>query len=439
LREVAAVQNLSWWQTFRLLEVPAAMIGLVWNSMMSMAGGWFFLMVNEAFRLGDHDYRLPGIGSYASEAMNQFDPHVASTWHPVIAAIIMMTLMILAVDQLFWRPIVVWSQRFKLEDQAVADPPQSWVLNILSKSKIYLGIDRHLRNRRQRKAERVARLAASNPASDSPGSAKPDRAPSFKLEKLRAMRQRLTWGVLILVAIWGAVVMIRLLIQLPLRYDGTTHADWISVVLALLASFLRTTAAVAIGAAWALPVGIMIGRSRTWSRRLQPVIQVVASFPAPMLFPLVILILAAIHMPFTIGCVALMLLGAQWYILFNVIASASAIPHDLDEVASVYRMSRAERWKRLYLPCVFPYLVTGLITAAGGAWNATIVAEFVTFRGGTLTAFGLGSIINDATNNANFPLLAAGVVTMAVFVVLLNRFFWKRLYRLAEDRYSLNV
>jgi NitT/TauT family transport system permease protein len=144
-------------------------------------------------------------------------------------------------------------------------------------------------------------------------------------------------------------------------------------------------------------------------------------------------------MPFTIGCVALMLLGAQWYILFNVIAGASAIPHDLDEVASVYRMSRSERWKRLYLPCVFPYLVTGLITAAGGAWNATIVAEFVTFRGGTLTAFGLGSIINDATNNANFPLLAAGVVTMAVFVVLLNRFFWKRLYRLAEDRYSLNV
>jgi len=217
---------------------------------------------------------------------------------------------------------------------------------------------------------------------------------------LRKIRERLVWAVLFLVAAWGALVMIRLLVKLPFRYDPKSHEDWISVVLALLASFVRTTTAVAIGAVWALPVGIMIGRSRVWSRRLQPVIQVVASFPAPMLFPLVVLLLSALHIPFTIGCITLMLLGAQWYILFNVIAGASAIPTDLDEVADVYNMSRRQRWTRLYIPCVFPYLVTGLITAAGGAWNATIVAEFVTFRGETLRAFGLGSIINDATNNA---------------------------------------
>ena len=234
-------------------------------------------------------------------------------------------------------------------------------------------------------------------------------------------------------------MLIKLLIGLPYRYDPVDHADWISVILALFASFARTTAAVLLGTAWTLPVGIIIGLSPTWSRRLQPIIQVVASFPAPMLFPLVTLALAALHIPFTAACVALMLLGAQWYILFNVIAGASAIPHDLVEVANVYNMSRRQRWTKLYLPCVFPYLVTGLITAAGGAWNATIVSEFVQVQGKTLIAFGLGSTISAATTKANYSLLAAGVVTMAVFVVLLNRLFWKRLYHLAEDRYSLNV
>lgn len=450
LREVAAVQRLGWWKTFRLLEVPAAMIGLVWNSMMSMAGGWFFLTVNEAFTLGDHDYRLPGIGSYMNEAINHFDPAVWSTWKPIVGAIVAMVIMIVAVDQLFWRPIVVWSQRYKLEDQA-GETPQSWVLNILTHSRLFNWVHVLARRRQQRASERAqgaADAALSAPATgqrtlDYARDPKPP-VDSFFLTVvfdpfLRTVLRWLAIAAGVGAAAWGAWVIFQLLIKLPFRYDPTNHADWISVVLALLASFLRTTAAVAIGAAWTLPVGIMIGRSPTWSRRLQPIIQVVASFPAPMLFPLVTLGLAAAHVPFTAGCVALMLLGAQWYILFNVIAGASAIPHDLVEVADVYRMSRRERWTRLYIPCVFPYLVTGLITAAGGAWNATIVSEFVTVKGQTLMAFGLGSMISAATTRANYSLLAAGVVTMAVFVVLLNRFFWKRLYHLAEDRYSLNV
>jgi NitT/TauT family transport system permease protein len=433
LREVAAIQRLSTWQIFRLLEVPAAMIGLIWNSMMSMAGGWFFLTVNEAFTLGDRDFRLPGIGSYMNEAINAGDTRAQ------LAAIFAMIVMIVAVDQLFWRPLVVWSQRFKLEDQA-GQTPQSWVLNILAQSRIFQRLE-SLARRRKRPAAvfpatataAVAILEASNPLRKA---AKP-RSIEFGWVK-SALRWMLLGGV-VLAAAWGAWVIIRLIIDLPFRYDAEHHADWISVLLALLASFVRTSAAVLIGAAWALPVGIMIGRSPRLSRALQPVIQVVASFPAPMLFPIVTLALAAIHVPFTIGCVALMLLGAQWYILFNVIAGASAIPHDLTEVAEVYRMSRRERWTRLYIPCVFPYLVTGLITAAGGAWNATIVSEFVQVKSQTMIAFGLGSTISAATTKANYSLLAAGVVTMAVFVVLLNRFFWKRLYRIAEDRYSLNV
>lgn len=440
LREVAAVQHLGWWKTFRLLEVPAAMIGLVWNSMMSMAGGWFFLTVNEAFTLGDHDYRLPGIGSYMNEAIGAFNPGVWATWKPILGAIVAMVIMIVAVDQLFWRPIVVWSQRFKLEDQA-GETPQSWVLNILTHSRLFQWL--HVIFRRREKSPSLATAGTRSAISAAAaGSIEYGTSPRRSASEWLALAFR--WSVVvacILAAAWGAWVMLQLLIKLPYRYDPVNHSDWISVILALLASFVRTSSAVVIGAAWTLPVGILIGRSPVWSRRLQPIIQVVASFPAPMLFPLVTIGLAAAHVPFTAGCVALMLLGAQWYILFNVIAGASAIPHDLMEVASVYRMSRYEQWTRLYIPCVFPYLVTGLITAAGGAWNATIVSEFVTVRKDQppLTAFGLGWLITDATNATNYPLLAASVVTMAVFVVLLNRFFWKRLYRVAEERYSLNV
>jgi NitT/TauT family transport system permease protein len=439
LREVAAVQRLGPWKTFRLLEVPASMIGLVWNSMMSMAGGWFFLTVNEAFTLGDRDYRLPGIGSYMNEAINQFDPKIWVTWRPILGAIVAMTIMIVAVDQFFWRPIVVWSQRFKMEDQG-GETPQSWVLNILVHSRLASWIQRHLRRHHEKATQMVIPATAAAAASMAPPhlADKPKVPPAWIAPAQVALRW-LVIGAGVAAAAWGAYVIAHLLIHLPFKYDPVDHADWISVVLALFTSFIRTSSAVILGAAWALPVGIMIGLSPTWSRRLQPIIQVVASFPAPMLFPLVTLALAAAHIPFTAGCVALMLLGAQWYILFNVIAGASAIPHDLVEVASVYRMSKFERWTKLYIPCVFPYLVTGLITAAGGAWNATIVSEFVQVQGKTLIAFGLGSTISAATTKANYSLLAAGVVTMAVFVVLLNRFFWKKLYRLAEDRYSLNV
>ncbi len=425
LREVAAIQRLNGWQIFRLLELPAAMIGLVWNSMMSMAGGWFFLTVNEAFTLGDKDYRLPGIGSYMNEAINQGNTPAMT------AAIFAMIVMIVTVDQLIWRPIVVWSQRFKLEDSADSDKPQSWVLNLLGHSRLYRWVhrkfhkpDQHLNTGSQSASKKIGATSASSSGN-----------------LVATILTGIKWLGLALLAVgslWGVWKLMGLLIALPL-HDAVNHEDWVHVVLALGASFLRTTAAVVIGAAWTLPVGILIGLSPKWSQRLQPIIQVVASFPAPMLFPLVTMLLLFLHVHFTIGCVALMLLGAQWYILFNVIAGASAIPADLKEVGHVYHMSRRQRWTHIYLPSVFPYLVTGLVTAAGGAWNATIVSEYVQSKGQTLTAFGLGSTISVATAKSNFPLLTAGIVTMALFVVIINRFFWKKMYRLAEDRYSLNA
>ncbi len=416
LREAAAVQGWTGWQTFRLLELPSAMIGLVWNSMMSMAGGWFFLTVNEAFTLGNRDYRLPGIGSYMNEAIHQ------GNGLAMIAGITAMTLMIVFVDQVFWRPIVVWSQRFKMEDTAESELPRSWVLEAIQQSRLY----RAFVAWQERGAMKVSR--------------KRHAIPTDRHLWLAGVRRIVGWAIVIslaLFALLGLISLVRLLSALPLQHSSTE--DWLTVFYALAASFLRTTSAVLIGAAWTLPVGILIGLSPRWSQRLQPVIQVVASFPAPMLFPMVAILLKVFHVPFTIGCVALMLLGSQWYILFNVMAGAMAIPADLKEVARVYHWGRWRRWTSLYLPSVFPFLVTGLITAAGGAWNATIVSEYVVLRGETLSAFGLGSTISHATAEANYPLLAASVLAMALFVVFLNRILWKRLYRLAESRYRLDV
>ena len=425
LREVAVIHRLTGWQTFRLLEVPAAMIGLVWNSMMSMAGGWFFLTVAEAFTLGNHDFRLPGIGSYMNEAIHQGNTPA------MLGALVAMVLMILFADQVVWRPIVVWSQRFKLEDWGDAKPARSWVLELMQRSLLV----RSLRARWSRAGARSASLTAM-PLSPGLG---------FRLMALIAWPLIAFWPVgkwLVLAGLAGAIgygggSLIYLLWQLPLSQGEAGH-DWVHVVLALGASLLRTSAAVFLGALWTLPVGIMIGRSAIWSQRLQPVIQVVASFPAPMLFPLVTLLLGRLHVPFTIGCVTLMLLGTQWYLLFNIIAGASAIPADLKEVAQIYHLSRWRRWTRLYIPCIFPYFVTGLVTAAGGAWNATIVSEYVQTHNVTYSAFGLGSTISHATAEGNYPLLTASVGLMALCVVLINRLVWKRFYRLAESRYSLN-
>lgn len=428
LREVASLHYLNGWQIFRLLELPSAMIGLVWNSMMSMAGGWFFLTVNEAFTLGNHDYRLPGIGSYMNEAINRGDTRA------MIFAIVAMVVMIVVVDQIFWRPIVVWAQRFKLEEQATADKPESWMLRLLQSSRIFIWVRSLATTPRVERPRRGLTATAKLPLRLLLPRGRGRRLGAL----LRGAARWLLLAALGVVAAWGAWSLVRLLLELPL-HDPVNHEDWSAVALALLASFGRTTAAVLLGAAWALPAGILIGRSPKWSERLQPIIQVVASFPAPMLFPLVTILLLALRIPFTIGCVALMLLGAQWYILFNVVAGAMAIPQELKEVASVYRASRLQRWTKLYIPSVFPYLLTGLVTAAGGAWNATIVSEYVQLKGKTFSAFGLGSLISHATAEANFPLLAGGIVTMAISVVLLNRFFWKRLYRLAEERYSLNA
>jgi NitT/TauT family transport system permease protein len=413
LREVARIHRFSFWKRFWTVEVSSSVIGLVWNSMMSMAGGWFFLTVNEAFTLGDRDFRLPGVGSYMAVAIEKGDKP-AMAW-----AVLAMTVMIVSVDQLLWRPLVAWSQRFRPAEVAGEPEARSWVLNLVRRSAVL----RRLRLRRRRRARSPALPLppAPEPAPEDGGAGARVRAALLFVLGLAAAAA----------AFVGAWKLVQLL-------SAVRAHDWLVLAAALGATFVRALGALALAVAWTLPVGILVGRSPVWSRRLQPVVQIVASFPAPMLFPLVTGGLLALHVPFSVIAAVLMLLGAQWYVLFNVLAGASAVPPDLIEATDVYRVAGGARWKTLFLPAVFPFLVTGLITAAGGAWNASIVAETLVTGGRTLETFGLGSLITKATREANFPLLAAGVLTMSFALVLINRTVWRRLSRLAETKYALN-
>ena len=411
LREAGTVYRFGWWQRLKWIELPFATMGLVWNSMMSMAGGWFFLMINEAFVLGRHDFRLPGIGSYMSVAVARGDTRAMGY------AVIAMTLMIVALDQLLWRPAVVWAQRFRVEESSQSAPMHSWFLDLLRRSRL-LRWTRRVGRRVVRTGATVLPAAVARPAAGPPGRA----------------ADLLSKGVFLLLLAslgYGAFRLVHLLSALP-------AARWPQLVGAAFLTLGRVLASTALGTLWALPAGLAIGLSPRLSRVFQPVIQVAASFPAPMLFPLVIAGMDAAHIALGAGSIVLMLLGTQWYILFNVIAGAMAIPSDLKEAADGYRIRSWRRLWSFYIPAVFPYLVTGWVTAAGGAWNASIVAEYVSFRGRVLSTPGVGSAISRAAEHADFPALAAGVMIMSVLVVLFNRTVWRRCYALAETRFSLN-
>jgi len=409
--EASALFRFSWWQRLKWIELPLSAIGLVWNSMMSMAGGWFFLMISEAFVLGNKDFRLPGIGSYMSVAVAHGDIS-AMIW-----AILAMTLMVVTLDQLVWRPIIVLSQRFRLEEDSQQEAMSSWFLDLLRQSRIPSVLARW--------REWWSRVHVPRP--------RPQEAPgggALPTSRIVSGLSLAAFLALLVILGYGAWLLSGLLRAVSLT-------DWGTTVVAALWTLGRVLAAVALGTLWALPAGLAIGLSPRLSRFLQPVVQVTASFPAPMLFPLVILAMQLAGISLGWGSIILMLLGTQWYILFNVIAGAMAIPADLREAALGYRFGRWTRFRTVYLPAVLSHLVTGWVTAAGGAWNASIVAEYVTFRGKVITAWGIGARISEAAMNGDFDHLAADIVVMSVVVVLFNRMVWRRWYRLAADRFSL--
>ena len=407
MREAATVFRLTWWRRLKWVELPFATIGLVWNSMMSMAGGWFFLTVCESFRLKGQDYRLPGIGSYVSVAVEKKD-FGAMAW-----AILAMVIMIVMLDQLLWRPVVVWAQKFRLEEGASGPAETSWFLHWLRRSRIVAVASGRFRRR---------------PPAEVPTDTRPSQEipPPTVRRQSSALLSYVLFAALLAVLGWGGWKLVVLL-------SDVTAAEWGRTVAVTFWTMLRVFAAVALGTLWTVPAGIAIGLSPRLSRLLQPVIQIAASFPAPMLFPIVVVVLtwAGIHLNF--GSVVLMLLGTQWYILFNVVAGAMAIPADLREAARSFNIAGSLRWWKVYVPAIFPHLVTGWVTAAGGAWNASIVSEYIA---DVPPAAGIGAQINTATETGQYALLAASTLVLSLAVVGINRTLWRYCYRLAETRFS---
>ena len=424
LQEVAAISRLRPWQRFIKLELPSSMIGLLFNSMMSWAGGWFFLIASEQFTLGSRSFQLPGLGSYLSAAAN------AGNTGAIVYGLVALILLIILLDVFFWRPLVAWADKFKIELSGGADEPHSPVLDALRRSRLVALVNRKVF--RPVGALLAAALDRLQPLPDYNTIPPVTGQTTGTLSPRRIIGWALA-GVLAVAALVGLWFAVRLLIQVNL-------ATWGTLFLAAIFTWLRTLAAIIIGVSWTVPAGVAIGLSPRWSRRLQPVVQVVASIPATAIFPIFLLALVNLPGGLSWASILLMLLGTQWYILFNVIAGAMAIPSDLREATTNYHVTGWRKWRTLILPGIFPYLITGLLTASGGAWNASIVSEYVQFNNHTLSTPGLGASIAAAaaaTPNPNYPVLLAGTLLMAVFVVALNRLLWKRLYRLAERRYTL--
>ena len=411
-RMLGRLYGFKWWHRFLKVELPFGAQGLLYNSMVSMAGGWFFLSITEAFKLGDQDFRVPGIGSYMSVAIERGD--VRAQFLGVVA----MGIVIVVVDRLVWWPLVVWSRKFKLDDFGTGVTEQSGLQRWLTRSRAvqaftgWFGLI----------FSRLIAPPVPPACNDLPAGVAQDPP-----NRIGRMLYYLLVSLLLVGLAWGAVRLVLLLGRVSL-------ADWGEILRCTGLSFGRVLAAVALGTLWTVPVGIWIGLNPKLSSRLQPFIQFVASFPAPMIYPWILAAVLMVGGSLQWGAVPLIMMGTQWYLLFNVAAAASAVPNDIISCAEILRLSGWRRWRQFLLPAIFPGLVTGWITAAGGAWNASIVSEYVQVGDKLYQATGLGAFISRATNDGNFARLSAAVLVMAVVVVGINRALWKPLQNLANDR-----
>ncbi|MBU6228357.1 MAG: ABC transporter permease subunit [Cyanobacteria bacterium REEB459] len=412
LEEAATLYQLSYWQRFIKLQIPAATIGLLWNAMMSFGGGWFFVAASEAISVLNQNYTLPGLGSYVATAIAAEDlPSLG--W-----AVVAIGVVILLVDQLFWRPLIAWSDKFRMEQSASATIAESWVYDLLTTA-------------------RVPRLVsiALTPLSDA-GNGLLSRLTPLRAQADMGGGQRRGSDRLYTLAL---LVIISLLVAWILHFILTTVGP-----LEVLKTFglgtltlLRVVTLLIIATLVWTPVGVAIGFNPQLARTLQPLVQFLASFPANFIFPFATLFFIRTHISIEWGSIVLMALGSQWYILFNSIAGAQSIPTDLREMASDMGLKGWRRWQRLIIPGIFSAWVTGGITASGGAWNASIVSEIVAWGASTLTATGLGTYIANATAVGDWPRITLGISMMSLFVVGLNRLLWRQLYQLAETKYHL--
>ena len=414
MREAAQLYRFSWWQRFTQMELPYSVIGLVWNSMMSVAGGWFFLMACEMFVLGNRDFRLPGLGSYLQTASSAGDT-TAILW----GLGTMLTVIVLT-DQLVWRPVIAWAEKFKFENVEATDIPHSPVLNLIRRSGTLAFLSRRaVMPMRERLALHFA-----------------------KLKRAEIVRTSAPLGQKLVMAALGVAAAVGVgyaLYRSALMVSSIGAAEFKTILIGGLVTFGRVMVTLVIGSLWTIPAGVAIGTHPKLARFAQPLAQIAASVPATALFPVVLLALIRVGGGLGVGSIILLLLGTQWYILFNVIAGATAIPTDLKEVCQVCRMTRVERWRKLVLPAIFPYLVTGLVTASGGAWNASIIAEYFHLKGKIFSTVGLGAVISQATDDGNFQVLLAATVVMATIVVTINRLLWRRMYALAATKFRLEM
>ncbi|HTH15661.1 MAG TPA: ABC transporter permease subunit [Magnetospirillum sp.] len=412
LVEASAMFHLSAWRRFWRLELPFAVPGLVWNMMMSVSGGWFFVVASEAITVSGQTIMLPGVGSYIALAIQERDM-VAIGW-----AILAVLAAILVYDQLFFRPLVAWADKFKFEQNPGEEVPESWLLTLMQRARFFRAAA-HL--------PEAAWRALLNVMPHRPIKA---RAAPVDLH-LPAWVERV-WNLFLITAVAVAIGWVSVFVH---GVVGFTEIG--QVFLMGCATALRVVILIALASVVWVPIGVWIGMNPRWAGRLQAIAQFLAAFPANLMFPLAVMAIVTFHLNVEIWTSPLMVLGTQWYILFNVIAGASSLPADLRDASGNLGLTGWLKWKRFILPGIFPSYLTGAITASGGSWNASIVAEMVSWGDTKLVATGLGSYIAQATESGDFPRIALGIAVMCVFVMGFNHFVWRRLYTLAAERLHL--
>jgi NitT/TauT family transport system permease protein len=419
LQEAATNFRLSRWQRFGTLEVPSSMHSLIWNSMMSFGGGWFFVAQSEAITVLNKNIKLPGLGSYMATAVEKGDNTAA------ICAILTMLAVIIASDQLVWRPLLAWADKFKMELIESGEAPQSWLYNFLRRAYIFPWIEEHI----------------FYPISD--GLTQLKRG--IKLFEAVPQRSRNLLGRIVsglvggLIALWiGFEVVLGIVAAIDTVYNHVALAQFTRLFFLGLLTMGRVVLMTILATLIWTPIGVWIGFKPRIARVAQPLAQIAASFPVNMTFPFMVGFFVASHLGINWGSIILIAMGTQWYILFNVIAGAMAIPNDLKEAAQTYGLGGWALWRTLILPAIFPFWVTGACTAAGGAWNASIVAELATWGSTTLKADGLGAYIAEVTQKGDTPMIICSIAVMCVFVVITNKLIWRRLYDYAEKRFHLD-
>ncbi|MCP3706176.1 ABC transporter permease subunit [Paraburkholderia sp. CNPSo 3274] len=415
LDEVSRGFHLTGWQRFWKLEVPFSMPGLIWNMMMSMSGGWFFVVASEAITVGNNTITLPGVGAYLAQAIAEKNLHAVG-W-----VILAMIVVILAYDQFLFRPLVAWADKFRMENTSSGDAPESWLLDLIRRTRL---IHRLL----VPMGFLLATLARIPLRVQLPKS-----LPVVTTMSKRSRIGDIVWAAFVIAltvfVVWHVVAYVR---------TGVTLDEvWHVFVLGLITLF-RVLLLIAIASVIWVPLGVLIGLRPALAEKVQPLAQFLAAFPANLLFPVFVIVIVRFHLNPDIWLSPLIVLGTQWYILFNVIAGASSYPNDYKEAATNFRIRGWQWWKKAILPGIFPYYITGAITASGGAWNASIVSEFVQWGDTKVVAHGLGAYIAQTTAAGDFPKIILGIAMMSLFVTLFNRVLWRPLYAYAESRLRLD-